>query len=217
MRRLPREKFLPPELAPVAYADAAVRLPGGPGDDAAHGDRSPDPARPPPRIGERALVAGCGAGYGAAVMAGTGASVLALEEDEALLAAARVALPRPRAERGAGRRPDRRGLGAGRPVRRHPAGRRGARHPRGAGGAARAGAGPAGDLVLVGKGRSGMAVLAEPTEAGLRAQPMFDCSTPPIASLLPAPGFVFLTVGRAAGARGREAFCDRRDVVAHHL
>jgi hypothetical protein len=34
-------------------------------------------------------------------------------------------------------------------------------------------------------------VLAEATVAGLRTQPMFDCATPAIPSLLPAPGFVF--------------------------
>jgi hypothetical protein len=35
------------------------------------------------------------------------------------------------------------------------------------------------------------AVLAEATAAGLRPQPMFDCATAPIPSLLPSPGFVF--------------------------
>jgi hypothetical protein len=34
-------------------------------------------------------------------------------------------------------------------------------------------------------------VLAEPTPGGLRAQPVFDCNTPPIPAFLPAPGFVF--------------------------
>ena len=37
----------------------------------------------------------------------------------------------------------------------------------------------------------GQAVLAEATAAGLRTQPMFDCATPPIPGLMPAPGFVF--------------------------
>jgi protein-L-isoaspartate O-methyltransferase len=46
--------------------------------------------------------------------------------------------------------------------------------------------------VLTGSG-TGLcqAVLAETTPAGLRAQPMFDCATAPLPSLLPAPGFVF--------------------------
>ena len=35
------------------------------------------------------------------------------------------------------------------------------------------------------------AVLAEVTAAGLRPQPMFDCATAPIPSLLRSPGFVF--------------------------
>ncbi len=45
--------------------------------------------------------------------------------------------------------------------------------------------------VCVGRGASGKAVLAEPTPAGLRAQPVFDCATPLIPNLLPEPGFVF--------------------------
>jgi len=35
------------------------------------------------------------------------------------------------------------------------------------------------------------AILAEASPAGLRMQPMFDCATPPIPSLMPSPGFVF--------------------------
>ena len=46
------------------------------------------------RGGERALVVGAGAGYGAAVLAACGAAVTALEEDEALLALARANLAR---------------------------------------------------------------------------------------------------------------------------
>jgi hypothetical protein len=40
-------------------------------------------------------------------------------------------------------------------------------------------------------GRTAQAVLAEPTSSGLRAQAMFDCATPPLPSLQPAPAFVF--------------------------
>ena len=40
-------------------------------------------------------------------------------------------------------------------------------------------------------GRTSAAVLAEPTPAGLRAQPMFDCATPDLPSLRPAPVFEF--------------------------
>jgi hypothetical protein len=40
-------------------------------------------------------------------------------------------------------------------------------------------------------GNVGQAILAERTEAGLRARPAFDCATPLIPGLLPAPSFVF--------------------------
>jgi protein-L-isoaspartate(D-aspartate) O-methyltransferase len=92
MRRLPRERFLPAGLAPLAYADEDVKLPGG--------RALMEPmviARliqiASPRPGETALVVGAGAGYGAAVLAACGLVVTALEEDEALLALGRAVLP----------------------------------------------------------------------------------------------------------------------------
>jgi protein-L-isoaspartate(D-aspartate) O-methyltransferase len=92
MRTLPRERFLPPELGPLAYADEDVKLPGGrclmePMVFA----RLVQLADPAP--GERVLVVGAGVGYGAAVIAACGAEVLALEQDKALLALARAVLP----------------------------------------------------------------------------------------------------------------------------
>jgi len=45
--------------------------------------------------------------------------------------------------------------------------------------------------VLAADGACGRAVLAEATSVGLRTQPMFDCATPPIPSLMPAAGFMF--------------------------
>jgi protein-L-isoaspartate(D-aspartate) O-methyltransferase len=91
MRALPRERFLPPALAALAYADEDVTLPGGrclmePMVLA----RLVQLADPGP--GERVLVVGAGVGYGAAVIAACGATVLALEDDESLLALARPAL-----------------------------------------------------------------------------------------------------------------------------
>lgn len=92
MRTLPRERFLPPELSAFAYVDEDVRLPGG-------------RALTEPlviarlvqalalREGERALVIGAGTGYGAALCADCDTQVTALEEDPALLAIARAALP----------------------------------------------------------------------------------------------------------------------------
>lgn len=91
LRDLPRERFLPPGLAPRAYADADIPLPGG-------------RAMLKPlvlarlvqlaavRRGERALLLAAGTGFGAALLATIGATVTAMEADPALLAIARPAL-----------------------------------------------------------------------------------------------------------------------------
>ncbi len=89
MRQVPRESFLPPALATLAYADQDVRLPGSP-PGAGRVLMAPlafarlaqllDPA-----AGERVLVVGSGTGYGAAVLARCGARVTALDQDAALL------------------------------------------------------------------------------------------------------------------------------------
>ncbi|MHB1303585.1 MAG: protein-L-isoaspartate O-methyltransferase family protein [Acidiphilium sp.] len=91
MRTLRRERFCPPGHALRAYADADLELDNG-------------RAMPSPltigrlvqaaalRSGERALVIGANTGYGAAVLAGSGAIVFALEEDAALRAIAERAL-----------------------------------------------------------------------------------------------------------------------------
>ena len=51
----------------------------------------------------------------------------------------------------------------------------------------------AGRLVTVIRGATGPghAVLGEATQAGLQMRPEFDCATPPIPALLPAPAFTF--------------------------
>jgi protein-L-isoaspartate(D-aspartate) O-methyltransferase len=92
MRSLPRERFLPPALAALAYADKEVPL--------ANGRSLLAPMAIAqlvqllmPRHGERALVAAAGVGYGAAVLAACGTRVVALEDDPALLAIARTVLP----------------------------------------------------------------------------------------------------------------------------
>lgn len=90
MRHLPRERFVPAAQAAIAYADRDVPLGGG------------RVLMEPriiarllqilmPRRGERALVVGAGAGYGAAVLAMLGLAVTALEEDASLLDLARAA------------------------------------------------------------------------------------------------------------------------------
>ncbi|PZW50878.1 protein-L-isoaspartate(D-aspartate) O-methyltransferase [Humitalea rosea] len=91
MGALPREDFLPPGLLARAYVDEDVRLPGG-------------RALMEPMIiarliqllalrpGDRVLVAGAGTGYAAAILAGLGGRVTAVEADAGLLAIARPAL-----------------------------------------------------------------------------------------------------------------------------
>jgi len=91
MDEIPRERFLPPEMRPRAYADEAVPLGEGrvllaPMVLA----RLLQLALPQP--GERALVLSAGAGYGAAVLARMGLQVLGIEADAGLAAAARHAL-----------------------------------------------------------------------------------------------------------------------------
>ena len=90
---LPREAFLPASLAPRAYADSDVPLPGG---------RFLMQPMVMARLfqlaelrrGDRTLVLGAGCGYGAAVLAAMGASVTALENDRALYGMAEANLAR---------------------------------------------------------------------------------------------------------------------------
>jgi len=90
MGNVPREQFVPGECAAIAYIDRAIRL---------EGNRALNPpmatgrllteARPRPT--DRALVVGSATGYGAALLAQLVSSVVALEEDPALLRIARAA------------------------------------------------------------------------------------------------------------------------------
>jgi len=85
MAAVPRERFVPPEWQTLAYLDTPVPLGGG---------RALNPplvtgrllteAHPMP--GDRTLVVGAATGYAAALLARLTASVVALEEDPALLA-----------------------------------------------------------------------------------------------------------------------------------
>src|SRR5690242_11705344 len=91
MRQLPRERFLPPHLAALAYADEDVPL--------GKGRVLMEPMvisrlvqLAMPQEGQRALVIAAGTGYGAALLAACGCRVTALEDDPALLAIARPAL-----------------------------------------------------------------------------------------------------------------------------
>jgi protein-L-isoaspartate(D-aspartate) O-methyltransferase len=188
MRQLPRERFLPPHLASLAYVDEDVPL--------GEGRVLVEPAVIARLVqltaitaGERALVVASGTGYGAALLATCGARVTALEEAASLQAIARGVLAElaPSVSLVAGP------LAAG-----WPSGApydviliEGAVHeiPKAIGAQLHQ---ETGRLVAVCAG-SGVcqAVLAEATAAGLRLAPMFDCAVPPIPSLLPSPGFVF--------------------------
>jgi protein-L-isoaspartate(D-aspartate) O-methyltransferase len=189
MRSIPRERFLPLVLASLAYADKGVPL--------GNGRVLMEPMVTArliqliaPVAGERALVVAAGVGYGAAVLAACGVRVIALEEDEALLAVARTA------------------LGSISPGVNLVTGKLAAGWPTDAPydivlieGAVTA-APPAivaqirqetGRLVTVIRGAAGPghAVRGEATQAGLQLRPEFDCGTPPIPALLPAPAFTF--------------------------
>lgn len=189
MREIPRERFLPPHLAPIAYIDEDI--------DLRRGHVLMEPlvmARliqlAAIRSGEKTLVIGAGTGYGAALLAACGAAVTAVEEDGSLRDIARPALAAyaPSVKLVAG--PLAEGWGDGAPWDL----------------VLIEGAAPAvpkliaeqvrpeiGRLVgvLSGSGRTGMAVLGERTSAGLTIRPMFDCATPVLPSLMPKPGFVF--------------------------
>jgi protein-L-isoaspartate(D-aspartate) O-methyltransferase len=91
MGSVPRERFVPAERAPIAYADALVPLGGGRqlNSPMALGKLLTE-AAPQPR--ERAMVIGAATGYAAAVLARLVGSVVAVEEDAALAARAKAAL-----------------------------------------------------------------------------------------------------------------------------
>lgn len=88
MGEVPRERFVPAERIPLAYADALVPL--KPGRDfnspMALGRLLTEAA---PKAGERALAIGVATGYAAAVLARLVGPCVAVEEDAELAAAAR--------------------------------------------------------------------------------------------------------------------------------
>ncbi len=190
MRTLPRERFVPPHLVSLAYVDEDVPL--------GRGRALMEPmviarlvqlARV--REGDRVLVIGSGAGYGAALMAACGGQVTALEDDEALLATARQVLPAlaPGVVIVAGPLPA--GQPGGAPwdvimiegaIRDIPSEIAGQLRTDG------------GRLVtvLAFKPGFGHGVLAEPSRPGdVRAQPMFDCATPLLPAFQDRPSFQF--------------------------
>lgn len=190
MRRLPREAYLPPHLASLAYIDEDIPLGGG-----------RVLLKPlviarliqlaAPRAGEAALVVGSGCGYASAILAACGVHVTALEEDAALQGLARAA---PADAGSAGTVTMETGPLAG-------------GHAAGAPydfvlieGAVRAipeviGAQVGAHGRLIGivcpVGGSSVAVLGEPSVGGLRTQAQFDAAAPLLPGLAPAPAFSF--------------------------
>ena len=192
MRNLPRERFVPPARAAMAYIDEDLRLSNGrvlmEPRVLAHLVQAAQL-----RAGDRVLVVGAGTGYGAAVMAACGAEVTALEEDETLQAIARAVLPEvaPQVTLVHG------SLTAGLPgpwdvimiegavseippsigsTLNHQSGRL--------------------VTVIAQNGGLGKGVLAEPINPGapdvtLRAQPRFDCATPLLPAFIAKPAFQF--------------------------
>lgn len=189
MRRLPRERFLPPAVVPLAYADEDVPL--------GNGRYMLEPMVLAKLLQaatlqehERVLVVGAGTGYGAAVLAACGCRVVALEEDPALLAIAEAILPQeaPGVTLASGP------LSAGWPghapydmiliegaVPEVPPALAAQLHQE------------TGRLLtaICSEGRATRAVQAEVTAGGLGMTPIFDTGTPPIPSLQRAPAFQF--------------------------
>jgi protein-L-isoaspartate(D-aspartate) O-methyltransferase len=91
MGDVPRERFVPAERRSIAYAETLVPLGNGRflNSAMALGKLLIEAA---PKDGERALIVGAATGYSAAVMARLVGSVVAVEEDKALVASARAAL-----------------------------------------------------------------------------------------------------------------------------
>jgi protein-L-isoaspartate(D-aspartate) O-methyltransferase len=195
MRSLPRERFLPPALAAVAYGDQNVALPEGRclieplvlARLVQLADPAPD---------ERVLVVGAGTGYGAAVLAACGAAVVALEENDELLRIARAVLPEVASGRHAEVQIVAGPLAAGWPA--------GAPYdlvfieggfedlPAAIAGQVRPDGGRLVGVRVV-AGRIGQAVLGERVGAGpaISLRPAFDCATPALPSLRRERGFVF--------------------------
>lgn len=88
MASVPRERFVPEALRPLAYVDRALALGGG-RFLAAPAVTGQLLTQMQPERGQRALVVGAGTGYSAAVLAAMGLDVLGVESSPELVAAAR--------------------------------------------------------------------------------------------------------------------------------
>ena len=191
MRSLPRERFVPPALASLAYSDEDVPL--------GRGRFLTEPmviARlvqiAAPRAGERALVVAAGTGYSACLMAACGVWVTALEEDAGLLATARALLAEfaPAAVLAHGSLAN--GWASGAPYDIVLIDGAAPAVPP----ALLAQLAPAGGRIAwvraaAASGGMGRAMIGERSGAGIASQEVFDCAIPPLPSLRPKAGFVF--------------------------
>lgn len=192
MRTLPRERFLPPGLAPLAYSDEDVPL--------GNGRALMEPMLTArliqllaPVAGERVLVVGSSVGYGAAVLAACGVRVIALEEDAALLALAQPALAAlaPGVSQVVG--PLSAGWAADAPYDAVLIEGAVTAPPAAVVAQLRQETGRLVTVLRAGSDASqpGQAVLGEATQAGMQLRPAFDCATPLIPVLLAKPWFRF--------------------------
>jgi protein-L-isoaspartate(D-aspartate) O-methyltransferase len=192
MRHLPRERFLPPAQLALAYADQNVPLGGGrvllQPMALARLLQAAEPVG-----GEKALVVGGGPGYTAALLAAIGCQVTALEEPGTLLDFARDALGQVAQGVEVVSGPLPAGWPAGAPY----------------GLIVIDGAVPEVPTALASQldreygrlltiitpngmtNRTGLAVQAEPTPAGVSVRPLFDCSCPVLPAFALAPAFEF--------------------------
>ncbi len=187
MRSIPRETYVPQQIAPMAYIDQDLNL--------GEGRVLLKPlviARllqlAKPRAGETALIVGSGTGYGAAVLAACGVHVTALEEDDKLMQIADAANP---GHAGItfvhGKLAD--GYAASAPYDLVVIEGAVPSIPDAIGRQVAAG-GRLVTIIATG-GVAGYAVLAEPSTGGLRAQAAFDATAKVLPGVAPAPGFTF--------------------------
>jgi protein-L-isoaspartate(D-aspartate) O-methyltransferase len=189
MRHIPRERFLPASLVPLAYVDEDIPL--------GNGRYMMEPMVLARLLqsallqgNERVLVVAAGPGYGAAVLAACGCRVTALEEDPGLIALARAVLPSEAPGVTLVTGPLAAGWATNAPydviliegaVPEVPRALADQLHQE------------TGRVLaaLCGEGRTTQAIVGEPTAAGLGTYPIFDCGTPPIPSLGRTPAFEF--------------------------
>jgi protein-L-isoaspartate(D-aspartate) O-methyltransferase len=190
MAAVPREKFVPERMAPLAYIDQDLAI-AGMGTGGRFLMKPATLARLLQAAGvaptDRALDVGCGLGYAAAVLARLAATVVALEEDATLAAGARQQLDGiGNVEVVEGRLED--GHKAGAPydlilvegaVEMVPEALLGQ-------------LGEGGRLVaVVGYGRSASATVFTKADGDVGDRPAFDADVPPLPGFRRARGFVF--------------------------